>query len=93
VWFGDCSSIDWCGSNVGNCMGVEDICLKPKNLHLWLCSHVELCQVYLQNMYYDEDKKGSFIDFPKSHNFDDLHIVWWNNLVMVFKMFFFFFKA
>ncbi len=59
VWFGDCSSVVWCGFNVGNCMGVEQICWKLKNLNLWLCSHVELCQVYLQNMYNDEDKKGA----------------------------------
>lgn len=32
VWFGDCSLVDWCGSNVGNCMGVEQNMFKTKNL-------------------------------------------------------------
>jgi hypothetical protein len=30
---------------------------------------MELCQVDLQNMYYDEDKKENFTNFPKFHNF------------------------
>jgi hypothetical protein len=25
------------GFNVGSCKGVEQVCPKPKNLHLWFC--------------------------------------------------------
>jgi hypothetical protein len=48
---------------------------------------VKLGQVDLHNMYYNEEKKYNYSDFPQFRNFinhtsDPLHIVWWNNQIV-----------